>query len=126
MMRSAATIPIVEDEPAIQELLADALHDECRATCSARDGIEALQRRETVRPEPILLDLCLPRTDGISFAADLRLRRPAVRAHRRAVRLEDAGAAGRERCAGEAVHTRSAVCESEAAARPAPTGAAPL
>ncbi|HZQ35330.1 MAG TPA: response regulator [Dehalococcoidia bacterium] len=67
-------ILIVDDEPGIHQLLIDALVDEGYCTPAAGDGREALALLKQFTPGLILLDLRMPRMDGIAFAAALRRR----------------------------------------------------
>jgi DNA-binding response OmpR family regulator len=68
------TVLIVEDDPAIAEVLQLVLEAEGYAADRARDGLEALERLDGKRPDLILLDLMLPRMDGATFAAELERR----------------------------------------------------
>ena len=67
-------ILVVDDEPAIRRLLVDALMDEGYRAVAAGDGIEALALLERMAPGLILLDLRMPRMDGVAFAAELHRR----------------------------------------------------
>jgi DNA-binding response OmpR family regulator len=62
---------VVEDEPAIRDLLQLALEQEGYPVALATDGYEALTQLERERPELILLDLMLPHMDGVTFVAEL-------------------------------------------------------
>ena len=46
-------------------------HVECRLLCEAEDGIEAVQRATELKPRLILLDLELPRLNGIEAARQI-------------------------------------------------------
>ena len=64
------TILIVEDDPDLQEALADLLQSRGYRVSSAGDGAKALQRlRESDAPCLILLDLMMPVMDGHEFLA---------------------------------------------------------
>jgi two-component system, chemotaxis family, chemotaxis protein CheY len=64
------TILIVEDDPDLQEALADLLQSRGYTVSSANDGAKALQRlRESEAPGLILLDLMMPVMDGHEFLA---------------------------------------------------------
>jgi len=63
----AETILIVEDNPSIRSMLADALHACGYTVVEAADGDEALDIAQMSRPALILLDLNLPVISGFSF-----------------------------------------------------------
>ena len=64
------TILIVDDDPDLQEALADLLQVRGYRVWSAPDGAKALQRlRESDAPCLILLDLMMPVMDGHEFLA---------------------------------------------------------
>jgi DNA-binding response OmpR family regulator len=65
---------IVEDEPEMARLLMDGLREESYEVSLARDGSSALQLSATSSFDLILLDLMLPRVDGIEVSKQLRLR----------------------------------------------------
>jgi CheY-like chemotaxis protein len=67
------TVLVVDDEPAIRQLLEDLLSAEGHAVLSATDGRNALQQlRSGARPCVILLDLMMPLLDGWQTAQQLR------------------------------------------------------
>jgi two-component system, OmpR family, response regulator MprA len=63
------TILLVEDEPAVRELLADVLSAEGYRVLQARDGAEAIQTLDGMPPDTdfslVLLDMMLPMVDGL-------------------------------------------------------------
>jgi len=65
-------ILLVDDDPDIIELLAYNLSKEGYETASALDGIEAVELAKTFKPDLILLDVMMPRQDGIETARQLR------------------------------------------------------
>jgi signal transduction histidine kinase/CheY-like chemotaxis protein len=65
-------ILIVDDEPAIREIVHRTLEKEGWEIYQAGDGEEALQQVQKVAPEIILLDLMMPRMDGFEFLTQLR------------------------------------------------------
>jgi CheY-like chemotaxis protein len=73
-MHSAHTILVVDDEPAIREMLEEVLVDEGHGVTLARDGADALAklRDGQERPCAIVLDLVMPRMTGWELAAALR------------------------------------------------------
>lgn len=66
------TILIIEDEPAIARLIRDYLERAGFATISASDGETGLARAKVDKPDLILLDLGLPRRDGLDVAREVR------------------------------------------------------
>ena len=66
------TILIIEDEPAIARLIRDYLERAGFATISASDGDAGLARARADKPDLILLDLGLPRRDGLDIAREVR------------------------------------------------------
>src|SRR5688572_27061082 len=71
---SAQTVLVVEDETSFVEALTLGLRREGFRVEVATDGVEALERFETVRPDLILLDVMLPRISGIDVCRQLRKR----------------------------------------------------
>jgi len=69
-----ATILIVEDEPDMATGLRDNLEFEGYDVRIARDGEEALESAAAVVPNLILLDLMLPRRNGLDVCRELRRR----------------------------------------------------
>lgn len=61
-----ATVLTVEDDPIVRADLRLVLEDAGFEVCGdARDGVEAVQLARTLSPDVILLDLGLPRLDGV-------------------------------------------------------------
>lgn len=58
---------IVDDEDDARELLAMLLAKAGYSVATASDGREALELLRSVRPELILLDICMPILDGAEF-----------------------------------------------------------
>jgi DNA-binding response OmpR family regulator len=58
---------VVDDDPAIRGLVADALRIEGYAVDLAAHGREALEALRARRPDTIVLDLMMPIMDGFSF-----------------------------------------------------------
>jgi DNA-binding response OmpR family regulator len=73
-MPDAATILVVDDEDAVQKLLAYPLEHEGYRVLQARDGEEALQCFTAERVDLVVLDLMLPKLDGLEVCRRLRAR----------------------------------------------------
>jgi two-component system cell cycle sensor histidine kinase/response regulator CckA len=66
------TVLVVEDEPAIREVVADLLEDEGYAVRQAADGLEAIDELEVDHIDLVLSDVRMPRLDGPALARRLR------------------------------------------------------
>jgi DNA-binding response OmpR family regulator len=66
---------IVEDEPELRRVLAQALREDGYAVDEAADGEDGLHKAVTWDYDVILLDLMLPKLDGLSVLARLRKER---------------------------------------------------
>ncbi len=64
---SRRKVLVVDDEPGLQELIAEALSDAGYTVCTANDGIEALEAIERELPDLVLADVRMPRLDGVSL-----------------------------------------------------------
>jgi two-component system, OmpR family, phosphate regulon response regulator PhoB len=83
------TILIVDDEPPILDLVRFTLEDADVRVVEASDGVEALAVARRVKPDLILLDVHMPRLDGLEACRQIR-REPAL-ARTRIVMLTAAG-----------------------------------
>ncbi len=70
----AATILLVDDEDAVQKLLTYPLEHEGFRVIQARDGEEALRRFDGEHVDLVVLDLMLPKLDGLEVCRRLRAR----------------------------------------------------
>ena len=61
-------ILIVDDDPNLLVVLAEQLRDDGYVVTTARDGMEALRRLEEGWPDLIVVDMMMPRMDGLSLA----------------------------------------------------------
>jgi DNA-binding response OmpR family regulator len=69
-------ILVIEDEPRILEFLARGLEAEGFSVLGARDGQEGLRLAEKAAFDLVILDLLLPRLDGLSVLRALETSRP--------------------------------------------------
>jgi two-component system OmpR family response regulator len=74
-MLQGATVLLVEDDPAIVEIVSLGLSYEGAEVVVARDGVEAVQRHRDAAPDVVLLDLMLPRLDGLEVLERIRAHR---------------------------------------------------
>ena len=85
------TILVVDDEPSIVDLVRFTLEDGDVRVVEASDGAEALVLARRIKPDLILLDVQMPRLDGLEVCRQLR-REPAF-AHVPIILLTAAGQA---------------------------------
>lgn len=71
-MSSMSRILIVEDERLLRELLTSHLQAEGYEVCAAADGEAGLMEARTFKPEVCVLDVMVPRLDGLSLCRILR------------------------------------------------------
>ncbi len=71
-MTSSPKILLVDDDPDIIELLEYNLEKEGFEIQSANDGIKALEIAKTFLPDLVLLDIMMPKMDGIETASNMR------------------------------------------------------
>ncbi|MDG9702989.1 response regulator transcription factor [Streptomyces sp. DH37] len=69
---ASARVLIVDDEPAVREALRRSLAFEGYGTELAADGLEALRQVEAYRPDLVILDVLMPRMDGLTAARRMR------------------------------------------------------
>ena len=75
-MAGAATILLVDDEESVQKLLTYPLEREGYKVVQARDGEEALERFDGDAVDLIVLDLMLPKIDGLEVCRRVRATSP--------------------------------------------------
>jgi two-component system response regulator MprA len=63
---------VVDDDPAIRELVAALLADEGWAVRTAADGLAALAATGTWHPDLVVTDVAMPRLDGLELLAHVR------------------------------------------------------
>ncbi len=72
MPDDASLILIVDDEEDLLDLLSYNLEQEGFAVALARDGVEALDKARSAQPDLIILDIMMPKMDGIEVCRRLR------------------------------------------------------
>ena len=75
-MAQPRTVLIVDDERTIADVVARYLEREGYRAVVARDGEEAIAVAERERPDVVVLDVMLPKLDGLQVMAMLRRKRP--------------------------------------------------
>lgn len=70
--QEVATILIVDDEDDILDLLEYNFAREGFTTTVARDGVEAMEKVRVVEPDLVILDVMMPKMDGIEVCRRLR------------------------------------------------------
>jgi DNA-binding NarL/FixJ family response regulator len=70
---------LADDHPAMLALTAEVLSGECFVVGSVGDGRELLAEAERLHPDVIVLDITMPRLDGIEAARRLRRSHQHVR-----------------------------------------------
>jgi DNA-binding NarL/FixJ family response regulator len=73
-LQSLIRILVVDDNEGWRRLacLVLRIRPELQVICEASDGVEAVQKAEELRPDLILLDICLPKLNGIEAARRMR------------------------------------------------------
>ncbi len=69
----ATRVLVIDDEPTIRELIAEALREVGYEVRAAGNGVEGLQILHGWRADAVVLDLMMPRLDGFGFVELLRL-----------------------------------------------------
>ena len=67
-----ATVLVVDDDPVIQKLLQVNFEMEGYAVITAGDGEEGLQRARNDRPDVVLLDIMMPKMNGLEVATAMK------------------------------------------------------
>jgi DNA-binding response OmpR family regulator len=73
-MAAEARVLVVDDEPIVREILERYLSKEGFEVTTAADGETALETFDAVRPDLVVLDLMLPRVDGLEVFRRIRER----------------------------------------------------
>src|SRR5436190_16405886 len=67
-----STVLVVDDDPVIQKLLQVNFEMEGYAVITASDGLEGLEMARQERPDAIVLDVMMPKMDGLEVARTLK------------------------------------------------------
>jgi DNA-binding response OmpR family regulator len=70
----APRILVVDDDPNLLVVLADQLRADGFEVSTARDGTEALRRLEHAWPDLLVIDMMMPRMDGLTLAREVKER----------------------------------------------------
>ena len=68
----APRILVVDDDPNLLVILADQLRADGFEVSTARDGTEALRRLEHAWPDLLVIDMMMPRMDGLTLAREVK------------------------------------------------------
>src|SRR5437016_14268777 len=63
---------ILDDDPNLLVLLAEQLREDGFEIATARDGQEALRRLESGWPDLLIIDMMMPRMDGLTLAREIK------------------------------------------------------
>ena len=69
-------ILLVEDDASIREITALGLRGAGFEVTTAVDGVEGLAKARSEQPDLVLLDVMLPRMDGLEVCREFRVTRP--------------------------------------------------
>jgi DNA-binding NarL/FixJ family response regulator len=94
-------ILLVDDSPAIRNVLRSHINSEpnIKVCGEAADGVEAIEKAGELAPDLIVMDLAMPRMNGLAAAREIKQKLPQVpiilfTSHKAAVYAPDANAAG--------------------------------
>ena len=63
---------VVDDDPNVLDMVSQLLEGKHYVVEGAADGIDALEKLKTNKPDAILLDLMMPRLDGFGFIEQIK------------------------------------------------------
>ncbi|MGB8352702.1 MAG: response regulator [Chthoniobacteraceae bacterium] len=70
--QGSPVVLVVEDDAVTREMMRSTLEKEEFTVVDACNGVEGLQKLDTIKPAVILLDLMMPEMDGFQFAREVR------------------------------------------------------
>ncbi|HSJ23396.1 MAG TPA: response regulator [Longimicrobiales bacterium] len=79
MTETQATILVIDDDPALRELLRKTLEHDGHRVITAADGAEGLDVYRSVACDIVVTDLFMPGKDGIETIQELRMEFPEAR-----------------------------------------------
>ena len=74
MIPAVVRILLVDDDPNLLVFLGEQLRDDGYSVTTARDGVEALRRLESGWPDLLIVDMMMPRMDGLTLARQVKAR----------------------------------------------------
>ncbi len=74
----APRVLVVDDEAMLADLLSQALRHEGWETATAKDGLDALAKATSFQPDVVILDVQMPRMDGLETLERLPARDPEL------------------------------------------------
>ena len=69
---NSATVLVVDDEPQIRRVMRTALSAQGYTVVEAHDGLEAILKVRSERPDLVILDMNMPKMDGIETCREIR------------------------------------------------------
>ncbi|MFP5303432.1 response regulator transcription factor, partial [Cobetia sp. SIMBA_158] len=72
-------IVVIDDHPIVLKMLANVLNTEYALVGECGDGEEGLHLVQTLQPDLVILDLELPKLDGLSVIRGIRAKQAATR-----------------------------------------------
>ncbi len=69
---AAPRILVVDDDPNLLVVLAEQLRADGYEVATARDGVEALRRLDHAWPDLLVIDMMMPRMDGLTLAREVK------------------------------------------------------
>ncbi|WP_043203277.1 response regulator transcription factor [Paraburkholderia acidipaludis] len=79
MDQTIKRIVAIDDHPIVLKMLANVLHPEYELAGESSDGEEGLRLVQSLQPDLVILDLELPKLDGLSVIRAVHAKQPATR-----------------------------------------------
>lgn len=81
MAASTLRVLVVDDNESVRRSICQILHSqaEIELICEAVDGADALQKVSEYQPDVVLLDITMPRMNGLEVAEFLKQKFPSIR-----------------------------------------------
>lgn len=74
-----ANVLIIDDDPEVLSLFAEALNDAGHTVHQASNGVEGLSQIEAAKPDVVVVDIFMPEMDGIETILNIRHANPGMR-----------------------------------------------